>query len=392
MKRILFVDHASRILGGAEVNLVELLTGAQDFQNAACACASDSPLCEALKRAGIRRFDHSFGTPLEELRVVNRSPSPASLLHGLASMHAAARDLETILHDFQPHAVISCTNKDHFAAGLACRRTGIPSLWWVNDAFVPDFFSFPVRFSFARAARLLACRLVAVSEFARRALLDNGLPGRQVVTIHNGIPAAQYSDRCGGHLRALLNLGNRARLVGLIGRFTPWKGQDFFLRLARKCALEMKDVHFVLIGQAFNEEQDYEASLRAHVHRRQLDARVHFVPFQSDLAASLADLDVLVHASLKPEPFGRVIIEAMAAGVPVLAAQAGGVPEIITHETNGLLAPPGDLDAYRDGLRRLLNGRGEAARYRAVARCTVEEHFTVERVRRQFRQLIEEVA
>lgn len=92
---------------------------------------------------------------------------------------------------------------------------------------------------------------------------------------------------------------------------------------------------------------------------------------------------MLLHCSTSPEPFGRVIVEAMAAGTPVIAARDGGVPEIITDGVDGFLAPPGDLDAYLAALRRVWSGPPAAA-LSAAARRTVAERFSITRVKTEF--------
>lgn len=98
-------------------------------------------------------------------------------------------------------------------------------------------------------------------------------------------------------------------------------------------------------------EDAYEAQVRAEVELRGLDGRVDFLGHVDDVFEALTDLDVLVHASTVPEPFGQVLVEGMAAGVPVLATAGGGPSEIITDGTNGLLYPAGDVDRLGELLR-----------------------------------------
>ena len=121
-----------------------------------------------------------------------------------------------------------------------------------------------------------------------------------------------------------------------------------------------------------------------------LGARVHFVPFQADAPAVFSDLSVLLHCSTSPEPFGRVIVEAMAAGTPVIAARDGGVPEIITDGVDGFLAPPGDLEAYLAALRKLWAAPSHAT-LAAAARRTVAERFSIARVKTEFQKLLADV-
>ena len=117
---------------------------------------------------------------------------------------------------------------------------------------------------------------------------------------------------------------------------------------------------------------------------------VHFIPFQKDPSAVFTGLTALLHTSTLPEPFGRVIVEAMAAGTPVIAANDGGVPEIITDGVDGFLAPPGDVTAYLAALRKLL-ARAPDARLSAAAREKVQRQFSIARVRDDFVRLVGEV-
>lgn len=235
-----------------------------------------------------------------------------------------------------------------------------------------------------------ASHLVTVSNFARQALVRQGLRGELVTTIHNGIPLDRYQRTDRGFLRRQFGLANEEPLIGILGRYTPWKGQQLFLRVAHAWSGENPSGHFVLIGNAFNEEEKYEASLRQFVAEHRLGERVHFVPFQSNVAAALSDLDVLTHASVRPEPFGRVIIEAMAMGVPVIAARAGGVPEIITDGVDGLLANPGDVSDYVIKLRGLFASKHLAAEISRAARATVQNRFTLEAVEEAFERVFSE--
>lgn len=388
--RILFVDHVSRILGGAEVNLVELL-GTPDSRppwEVTVACDPEGPLGRALNAIGIDTLPFAFGTAVGQLRIVGRRFPLAGALRALRALRTARQDLRRTLERVRPHAVISCTNKDHFAAWPACRAAGIPSVWWVNDIVSADFFPWLARRAFIHQARRGAHRLVAVSDFAAGVLRAEGAPPARTVTIHNGIPIARYRSEGRGALRQRLGLATTEPVVGILGRFTPWKGQDLFIRVATEWIRSHPAGHFVLIGHAFNEDQPYEERLRALVNGSSMGARVHFVPFQKDVAAVLADLDVLVHASTKPEPFGRVIIEAMAAGTPVIAARAGGVPEIITDGENGLLATPGHAGEYLEHLQALLGDPGLRERLRRAAGSTVEHRFSLNRVRQDFNALL----
>jgi glycosyltransferase involved in cell wall biosynthesis len=248
----------------------------------------------------------------------------------------------------------------------------------------------------ARAAiRWLAthnvARVVVVSDFARKALTDGGLPAGLVTTIRNGLLLEHYLPDEPSGLRDLLGVPEFEPVVGIVGRFTPWKGQEFFLRLAQAWAARGWLGQFVLVGQTYPEDKEYEKSLLRFVEDHQLHECVRFAPFQTNVASTLRALDVLVHASTRPEPLGRVILEAMSVGVPVLAARAGGVPEIITDGVNGVLAEPGNLEDYLNKLRAMIDGGTEMARMRMAAQDTVKERFTADRMFAEFERVVDEV-
>ncbi|MBI4326609.1 MAG: glycosyltransferase family 4 protein [Chloroflexi bacterium] len=394
MKRVLFVDHVNRILGGAEINLLELLHAAAAAQNwtVACACVQDSLLSRRLAELRIPQWNYGLDPALSTFRLVGKRLSFLKTVKTLLALREGRQKLAAVIAQFHPEAVVTCTNKDHFCAAALGRRWPLPLVWWVNDIVSPDFFTWPVRLAFRRQALKSAARIVTVSEYARRALLQEGLPERLITTIHNGLPLEQYRRSEPGFLRRQLGLPPDQPLAGLVGRYAPWKGQDFFLRLALAWIRQNQTGHFVLIGHAFNEDQAYEAALRRFVSEHALSARVHFLPFQQNMAAVLSDLNLLVHASVLPEPFGRVIIEAMAAGTPVLAARSGGVPEIITHEVTGRLAEPGHLESYLAQLQKALLSGPDSARLAEAAQRLVQERFNLEQVRQKFEKVIDEAS
>lgn len=390
--RILLVDHVSKVLGGAEVNVLELLAhpGVREHWDVTVACAPESPLANAIAPLGWPRRDHAFAPALNELRVVGRRFNPLAKLRAWQELNQATNRLKSLAGELRPDVILSCTNKDHFAAGAAALSLGIPSAWWVNDILSADFFGWPVRRAFVSRARRLQPHLAAVSEFGRAALLREGVPAEAVRTVHNGIPMTRYQRDPGRPLRSHLGLPGEVPLIGIVGRLTPWKGQDILLRVAQQWARSGKPGHFAIIGGAFNEDAPFERHLHQFVQTHGLSDRVHFVPFQANIVSTLSSLDVLVHASTKPEPFGRVLIEGMAVEVPVIGANAGGVPEIITHNLNGDLVQPGDVAGYLHALERLLGNPNLREARITAGRQTVQERFSMDRVFTDWHALLSE--
>ncbi|MEW6302088.1 MAG: glycosyltransferase family 4 protein [Verrucomicrobiota bacterium] len=394
MKRVLFVDHVNRILGGAEVNLLELLPVFAHQQRwvPACACANHSPLSRALANFPIKQWEHQFDSALNEARFTNGLLPVLRLPAALKALGNAGGKLNEIFDKFEPHVVVSCTNKDHFCAGRTCKPRRIPSVWWVNDVLSADFFSWPVRRAFFKEAQQHAKRLVVVSEYSRRILVNGGLPEAAVRTVYNGVSVDRYQTAERGIMREMCGLSKDEPVIGLVGRITPWKGHRMFVELAKTWIEARLPGNFVIVGKPFNEDQRFEAELHRFVAKHKFEDRIHFVPFQTNVAATLRDLDVLLHTSLRPEPFGRIIIEAMAAGVTVIAARAGGVPEVITHESDGLLATPGDAADYLNCLHRVVDDATLATQLRENALKTVRARFSMEHMQQQFEQVLDEAA
>jgi glycosyltransferase involved in cell wall biosynthesis len=220
--------------------------------------------------------------------------------------------------------------------------------------------------------------VVAVSASAARTV------GRRDVTVlHQSVPLPELNGErpANGHVR-----------VGIVGRLAPWKGQDVFLAAAERLAPRFPDARFVLAGSALFGEHDFEGELRRRAESGPLRGRVEFLGFCDDVWSVYRDLDVAVHASTLAEPYGNVVLEAMASRTPIVAAAAGGPLELVEHGRNGLLVPPGDADALAATLDRLLRDPDERRRLGRAGREHVERNFSLERDARRLEELYRRLA
>jgi glycosyltransferase involved in cell wall biosynthesis len=235
-------------------------------------------------------------------------------------------------------------------------------VWHLHDRLAADYMN-PAG---ARLMRTVARRFDAVIANSRETLRTLELPavGRPLRAV------IAYPIEAGAAATRRADVGVRDITVGMVGRLTAWKGQHVFLR-AFKRAFPDGGCRAVIVGAPLFGEDEYEAHLRRLVGSLGLDDRVEFAGFQEDIPAQLARFDILVHASVIPEPFGQVVLEGMAAGLPVVASGAGGPSEVITDGRDGFLFEPGESDGLAAVLRRLaadpsLRERvGTAARARA---------------------------
>jgi glycosyltransferase involved in cell wall biosynthesis len=159
----------------------------------------------------------------------------------------------------------------------------------------------------------------------------------------------------------------------MLGRIAPWKGQDLFLRAFAEAFPGGRE-SAVLIGSPMFGEQDYEHSLHELVETLGLRERVRFRGFQEDVWPELAQLDVLVHASTIPEPFGTVVLEGMAAGLTVLAPDQGGPATVIEDDRTGRLFRMGDQQRLAAAMRELGEDPGARERLSAAAREAISAY------------------
>jgi glycosyltransferase involved in cell wall biosynthesis len=198
----------------------------------------------------------------------------------------------------------------------------------------------------------------------------------KAATIHDGVCVGDYQ------VPSIAPTGTQTK-VGLIGRISPWKGQHVFIRAAAKLCKKFPDCKFQIIGDALFGEQAYDEELRKLVRDLELTDSVEFTGFCQDIPATIAKLDIVVHASTIGEPFGQVIIEGMASRKPVIATKGGGVPEIVLDGITGLLVPMSDVDALSDAIERLLTKPELAQRMGVAALDRVRSHFSIEHTARK---------
>jgi glycosyltransferase involved in cell wall biosynthesis len=158
-----------------------------------------------------------------------------------------------------------------------------------------------------------------------------------------------------------------------VGRLVDWKGPDYFIKAAAEVAKEVPEASFMLVGAAIFGDESFVEGLKSMVSRLDLEERVIFTGFRGDVSEIMGSMDLLVHASILPDPLPTVLIEAMAQGKPVVAAAGGGVKEIVEDGATGIIVPPRDVEAMARAMIKMLShpdqarGMGEAGLRRAAS-------------------------
>lgn len=227
-----------------------------------------------------------------------------------------------------------------------------------------------------------ARRVIAVSHAVGRALMAQKIfPASKLIVIPNGVDFRRFDASLEGFdreaFRRRLNIPQGSLLIGVVGELKKQKGHEDFLRAAGIIALEKRDVHFIIAGA--DTTGTHRAALERLVNELGLTHRVHFTGWLDEVAPLMAALDVYVSAS-HTESFGLTIVEAMAAGLPVVATATEGAREIIDKGESGVLVPIGNSEALASSVLRLLKDEDERTRLGTLARTQARSRFSLDRM------------
>lgn len=379
--RILFVDQ-SGALGGGELSLLDIAKHYRD--GCRVVLLSDGPFRTALERAAVKVT--LLAAP-PALTGIKRERGGLRKLHALAPILGLARRLARLAEGYD--LIYANTQKAMIIAALASRLAGKPVVWHLRDILSSDHFGRAHRWTAVAAANLWVSQIITNSTATAEAFVASGGDRGRVTVIYNGIdpsPFAPVSHERQMRLRAAFGLGGEP-LVAAFGRLSPWKGQHV---LIDALAL-LPDARALIVGAALYGEEAYADGLRRQAEALDLTDRIHFLGFRSDISSLMGLASVVVHTSVAPEPFGRVLVEGMLAKRPVIATRAGGALEIIEHGTSGVLVPPADSGALARALAELLSDEAQAGRIAANGYSRARRHFSLDAMLARIEQTVDGV-
>jgi glycosyltransferase involved in cell wall biosynthesis len=243
-----------------------------------------------------------------------------------------------------------------------------------------------------KALQRLVCRLadcVLVNASAVRDwLIGQGYDAGKIAVIRNGIDLSRFqTTSCRADVMREVGIPEQAPVVATVSRLIPAKGIEHLLEAAALVAPRHPNLHVLIVGEALVTRNDgvvapndtYLESLVERARRLQIADRVVFTGYRPDVPALLPHVSVSVQPSLS-EGLSNVILESMAAGVPVVATRVGGTAEVVVDGQTGLLVPPADPPSMARALTRLLDDPALRQRMGAAGRKVVEHRFSVERM------------
>ncbi len=368
MYRILHLT-ASPFLGGPERQLLGLSRALSDRCETVCASFAEGgaarPFLDAASKAG-----------LSAVELVANYPHYFAVQAELSQLICTKRTQILFTHGY----------KANIFGVVAARRLGIPVVS-VSRGWTGHTWKVRINERLDRLALRYADLVVGVSKAQSDKIRHSGVPPGKIVTIQNAIDRSRFGGQDPTGRVALTGLvaAPVKHIVGFAGRLSPEKGPDIFVQAAIEALRHRSDVGFVLFGDG-----PMKADILSLIERAGANDHISLAGFQPNLDKLMPNLDVLALTSYT-EGLPNAILEAMAAGVPVVATAVGGVPEAISDDENGLLVAPGDPLAVFEGLDKLLSDASFRAALVAAGLGRVEREFTFEAQALRYETLIREL-
>jgi glycosyltransferase involved in cell wall biosynthesis len=342
-RRILFVNHTGE-LGGAELTLLPIAHRYRD--RSAVALLQDGPLRARLADLGVAVTVIAGGAGMMNVSRQGGSfralASVPAVAHAVRRLAQLARDFDVIYANSQKAAIVSL---------LTGRLIGKPVVWYLHDIMSAQHFGGVQRRVVVALANWSAQAVICNSAASEAAFIECGGDPNLVSVAPSGVDPALFNVVSGadvGTIRRELGVGS-APLVGLFGRLAAWKGQHVLI----DALPDLDGVHAAIVGGALFGEDAYRDQIVARARRLGVEKRVHWLGFRDDIPRLMRACDIVAHTSISPEPYGRVIVEAMMARRPVIASDHGASAELLGDDYP-FLVPPGDPAALAETIAALL--------------------------------------
>ncbi len=402
--KLLYLNASSQ-LGGAERNLIDTICAVQDRDTsilherrsaneiAVLITAANGPLVAELNRLGVEIILLELPSKIAQLGDSglkgenNRLISMLSFARNvslLGEFISYWQQLKRSIAQIDPDVIHSNGMKTHLLA--ASLGISTPIIWHLHD-FIGS------RLLVKQLLKLFVNRTSAAIAISQSIADDwqKVFPALQIELIYNAIDVDRYKPQ--SNIRDSQHLN-----IGLVATYALWKGHDIFIRAIGHIAKQRPElqsaIKFYIIGGAIYEtakSQYSRSQLQQLARELNVEDWLIFVDFQQDIVSSYNMLDIVVHASTQPEPFGRTIVEAMACEKAVIVAQAGGAAELFTHQQDAIGVLPGDSIALSAAIEKLIDSPIDRTALGIAGRITVMQRFNRDRLGKELISLYQKV-
>lgn len=364
--KVLYYNHTSQV-SGAEICLLSYIAAIQPYVDVALVAP----------HGDIHRYASSLGVETYILKPFEprMTRNPLRLVVALLHILLLGRDLRMLVDQVRPDVV----HANSIRAGLICslslgRKTRV--VWHIHDMLPHNVVGKVVRL----VAAWRSSYIVAISNAVRNNFSNSKRLWAKTSIVYNGV---DMENNEANDIRHECGTSEDTFVVAVVGQIAPWKRQLDAVRAFSLVSQRIENCEMWVVGEPkFRAENyNYAHEVKKLVQSLNLGDRVRFLGFREDIKNVMKSIDVLLVPS-ENEPFGRVIIEGLSQGRPVVGTNSGGIPEMIVHGVNGFLVPVGDIDAIAEQLITMFGyDTPKQLRSNYEDRCTehVRLHFTVQR-------------
>lgn len=363
---LLILHGSSDLYGASKILLVTVQFLLKKGHRPLVVLGHHGPLADQLIEAGAEVMYLRLGILRRKYK------TPLGILNRLSVLINAYRTIKRLIREREIETVYSNTTAV-LAGAFAARAMGVKHIWHIHEIIEsPKWLS--------RLLGMLVNRYshtVIVVSAAVKQHWGQYVKAEKLQLVHNGINYSPYLQPS-GKLRRELGVTDDTVVIGMVARVHYWKGQSYFLQIASLLQQQFPHLHFVMIGDAFPGYEYLYEQLSAIITQENLHEKTSDLGYRTDVAELLQGFDILVLPSILPDPFPTVILEAMAAGKPVVATQQGGALEMVENGHTGLWIPVNEARLAAaameplvtdPGLRKLM---GEKGRQKVLTQFSLE--------------------
>lgn len=370
---ILFLHHTCEI-GGAELSLVDLTTHLDSSKyKPIIVLPGKKDLYKHLVAAGLE-------TETLPLYWIRKTKNPFRLLAFAWSLAYCTIRIVQLAKRLNIQVIHTNSITSQLYGALIRKILGLPVIWHVRDILDLDGLN---RLLLQFCGRM-ATRVICISNAVKNNLVKIEIEASKVEVVYNGIDLNRMKPKA---FEKRSSRKNDYLNVGIIGRISPLKGHLEFIRAARLASDQFPRIHYYIIGESFSFHSDYKEEVISLAKAVQLEDKIFFLGHKDDIENYLQMLNVLVVPSIRPEAFGRVIIEAMSFAMPVIATRLGGPAEIVVNNETGFLVDPNSPSEIASCIVLLARDRKMRRRLGQNGLRRAEDLFTIERCVRQIEQI-----
>ena len=377
MAHILMLHGSSDLYGASKIFLNSIAALQKAGHQVTVVLSEDGPLAKELESSGVNLHLHKLG--ILRRKYFNLS----GLLNRGKTIWKAKKFLEKLIIEKQITHLYSNTSAVLVGAFVAKKR-GIRHIWHLHEILVgPKWF--------VSLMGILINRYADVVVVVSQAVWDNWkikVSESKMLLLYNGIDYSPYLLQS-TDIRNEIPEATYKILIGMIGRVNHWKGQSYFLEMAKQLKLQHQNIHFLIVGDAYPGTEVYVTDMLEKIESLGLKDHITYLGYREDIPAILRSLDIFVLPSILPDPLPTVILEAMASSKPVVATNHGGACEMIIPNQTGYLIPWDNAEEGARFIGELISDKNKRGEMGKNAKERVLDKFSKETFQRNFLELFE---